>query len=374
MRGAREKKRSAPSNDTGCQYNGWRIESSVVCLDRVDALKCSGKHFWDSYISRRKPCVMINSLPMDLEWSSDMLIKEAGHAMVEVEVRGSEAELFGQGKKQTMLFGDFMRKVPGQALMYMTTQSRVKGPVSPPANHLVDKFFPRHISQAGGLVLSNLNMWLGASPRGKSTTPLHHDFHDNFYFLARGAKRFTLFAPAEASFMRTKGRVAKVHPNGLINYEGLPTHGDGSTALAVEEAKRSKQLRAAQEELSRAEDAQDEDAIDKAMDALMAFTDGVDGWDNHEEEEEEEGDSEPSCLNHFCEIDAAEAQRQGISSIVVDLKPGEMLYLPCGWFHQVQSGDSESPTANDFHLAVNWWYHPPDCNSPEQPYSTSAWK
>ncbi|WFD30591.1 hypothetical protein MSPP1_001612 [Malassezia sp. CBS 17886] len=48
--------------------------------------------------------------------------------------------------------------------------------------------------------------------------------------------------------------------------------------------------------------------------------------------------------------------------IVVDLVPGQMLYLPAGWFHEVTSwGD-------DPHMALNYWMHPPDGPSAAEPY------
>lgn len=381
-------KRGAKRAADECHYSGWRPDSTDTVLDRVDAGAMSQANFWSGYVSARKPCVIVNAIPRSSDglewWSGEELSRQAGHVMVEVEVRESESEQFGQGKKTTMAFGDFLNKVPGQALMYMTTQSRVKGPISPPATSLVDRCFPRHIPFSGSLVLANLNMWLGASPRTKSTTPLHHDFHDNFYYLARGSKRFTLFAPSDAFRARTRGRVVKVHPNGLINYEGLPTNGDGSTELAIERVWRGKELRAAREDLARAEAAQDEEAMEKALDSLIAFTDGAEGWDyenNGEDEDDDHDDNdevaeEESPLNHFCEMDATQAESTGMISVVVDLLPGEMLYLPCGWFHQVQSGDNMLvQVPNDFHLAVNWWYHPPDrFDNPLEPYTTEAWK
>ena len=46
-----------------------------------------------------------------------------------------------------------------------------------------------------------------------------------------------------------------------------------------------------------------------------------------------------------------------------------MLYLPCGWFHEVTSYGRE-------HMAFNYWMHPPD-NLTEQglekPYTSGFW-
>ena len=60
----------------------------------------------------------------------------------------------------------------------------------------------------------------------------------------------------------------------------------------------------------------------------------------------------------------------------VTLAAGEMLYLPCGWFHEVTSKsakDTDVPASEKFHMAVNYWFHPPDGNSFQSPYSDSFW-
>lgn len=67
---------------------------------------------------------------------------------------------------------------------------------------------------------------------------------------------------------------------------------------------------------------------------------------------------------------------QGIQEAVeCDLEAGQMLYLPCGWFHEVRSyGSSEEGG----HLALNYWFHPPDAmgsgaNSMANPYKSLYW-
>ncbi|CAO1632553.1 unnamed protein product [Parajaminaea phylloscopi] len=48
--------------------------------------------------------------------------------------------------------------------------------------------------------------------------------------------------------------------------------------------------------------------------------------------------------------------------LVADLRPGEMLYLPASWWHEVTSeaSPSDAPDGNSIHMALNWWFHPPD--------------
>lgn len=53
-----------------------------------------------------------------------------------------------------------------------------------------------------------------------SSSGLHHDFHDNLYVLLRGAKRFRLYPPSAVRGMYTHGRLAALHDNGRIVYQG----------------------------------------------------------------------------------------------------------------------------------------------------------
>ncbi|KAG7398987.1 hypothetical protein PHYBOEH_009980 [Phytophthora boehmeriae] len=57
-----------------------------------------------------------------------------------------------------------------------------------------------------------------------------------------------------------------------------------------------------------------------------------------------------------------------------DLAAGEMLFLPASWFHEVESFGS--PDGNG-HLALNYWYQPPDQLKPGNftaPYSSPFWQ
>jgi hypothetical protein len=52
---------------------------------------------------------------------------------------------------------------------------------------------------------------------------LHHDFHDNFYYLLEGRKQFVPYSPDRVRGMKTRGTVCKVHANGLLNYRHTTT-------------------------------------------------------------------------------------------------------------------------------------------------------
>lgn len=49
------------------------------------------------------------------------------------------------------------------------------------------------------------------------------------------------------------------------------------------------------------------------------------------------------------------------SCICCEVHEGQMLYLPTGWWHEVTSiGSTAFSDAPPQHLAINYWFHPPD--------------
>ncbi len=248
----------------------------------------------------------------------------------EVEV---EQHPFGSGKKTTMPFEQFCRDMSQH---YMTTQGDQSEAVS---NPLKSAGIPQRLRLAGRLQLANLNTWLGGARA--TQTPLHVDFHDNFYLLLAGRKSFALFSPDGAAELQTVGRVARVHANGLINFEGAPTNADGSTEYALAE---------------KALHGEDEEAAERALEQMLEW-------------EVAEGQRQAAAAMgdpaHFCRISAEEAaQKRPV--LAVQLREGQALYLPAGWFHQVESHVAEN---SPYHWAINWWYQPPDLPDFERPYS-----
>jgi ribosomal protein L16 Arg81 hydroxylase len=61
--------------------------------------------------------------------------------------------------------------------------------------------------------------------------------------------------------------------------------------------------------------------------------------------------------------------------IEVTLKAGEMLYIPAGWFHEVRSvGAAAVHDEEGGHMALNYWFHPPDSEAFSSPYSKPFWQ
>ena len=159
-----------------------------------------------------------------------------GAAQLQVEERGGAGEGFGKGRRRPMTLAEALRRMSGgDDRLYLTTQ-----PVAPAADGH-PRLYASPVAElahdiplvpllAGRLVPQGINLWMGAAAvaaaagrqdgGGGSSSRLHTDFHDNLYVLLRGRKRVRLFPPSAAHRMHTVGRVAAVHPNGRIVFEG----------------------------------------------------------------------------------------------------------------------------------------------------------
>ena len=54
-------------------------------------------------------------------------------------------------------------------------------------------------------------------------------------------------------------------------------------------------------------------------------------------------------------------------------KPGQMLYLPAGWFHEVSSFGNEKYDDQGVHIAINYWFIPPNKNQVDNCYQDDYW-
>jgi hypothetical protein len=305
--------------------------------------------------------------------------------------------------------------------------------VCPPLTHLLQDVVLRP-ALMGNLVPAAVNMWFGRSRAGASSG-LHHDWHDNLYALLRGRKRFALYAPSEAPRLYPVGALTRIHANGRINYAGAASRADGADArdvarvaaldaaaaeaalAAAEAAVRAgapgarKARRAAERALERAladalqadsaasgssggESADEEgdsgggawcgqdDYVDSDADAQAAAAGGAAGAITAAAgSASDAGDSDDEAPPHFSRVDASRPDDfplfSGATCIHADIAAGELLFLPAGWWHEVTSwSDAAAASAaqgTGTHLAVNFWFHPPDAASFDAPYRSDLW-
>ncbi|CAJ1956551.1 unnamed protein product [Cylindrotheca closterium] len=116
--------------------------------------------------------------------------------------------------------------------------------------------------------------------------------------------------------------------------------------------------------------------------------------DGQEEDEPEQNDSKPSStassrrlvdrtvknpdnfsrvpfdiLDDKKELDKSFPDMLNAKAAFCTVEEGECLYLPASWFHEVRSFGGKGG-----HLAMNYWFHPPDAaDNFEKPYTTNFW-
>ncbi|QFZ25777.1 hypothetical protein EJF18_10889 [Clavispora lusitaniae] len=276
-------------------------------------------------------------------------------------------------------------------------EERVLSLFQPPLTELCnDTSFPITPKPFDTLIPQQINLWMGSSsqsspkpdllhptkeslgkwvPNGNSSG-LHHDHADNLYVLVEGRKRFTLYSPKDALNIFTVGDIDKVYANGLIDYKvnknarlWRKMRDDG--ALVAEHAAWLLE----NEDFSTYSQQELEDLIENEEEYTGEIDDSLDP---------PSFSSVPPVLAHLDELtDDAEVESLtkyanehypgflNLNKTQVWLEPGDMLYLPCGWFHEVTSFANEDSPA---HIAMNWWFMPPNGSKASKPYKDDYWK
>ena len=240
-----------------------------------------------------------------------------------------------------------------------------------------------------------------------------------------------LFPPAQAPNLYPHGKIHTIHPNGLISYMHNVVRSDGlggreaarfrvralEEKIAVTKGKKEKKkLEALLEE-----------AIDAEMDLLVEEggeddfagmelddEDGEEGFPEDENSDDDQEDiesvgssrgkgkgkgkteavdenpgeeGEPSSFSRIPTFllhqhlsfptTAVSAHPDSLTTFdlskatdpfVVEINPGEMLYLPASWWHEVTSSSPDNNKGN-VHVAFNYWFYPPDgLGKFEEPY------
>ncbi|EER05448.1 conserved hypothetical protein [Perkinsus marinus ATCC 50983] len=303
--------------------------------------------------------------------SNDNMIRVAGEDMVTAEERKDMSEGFGKtdwndDKRLHIPFKDFINKVT-TGKVYMTTQDIPLseydgGPIKRMGTHiqkLIDnKLIPKNpsILEDTGLTQYQVNMWFGDAKDGR--------------------KIFRIYSPDAIT-------------------QGLNTNGV-----------RHRLLRGSRNN-GEEEEEEEEAQLDKLLD--IAIAEGNFDDDDDEEEEEEEGpegkkrkvvmeeELKTQGPSHFCNTTIITIDHtgdimyciQGIHNTIsnssseihgeyveVELLPGDMLYLPASYFHEVISYSSTQGEEKEGggHLAVNYWYHPPVYGGTyDKPYVDNYW-
>ena len=306
-----KKSADAESGPSVNEYTGWTVpcQNYIIPAINLSSSSLTPQQFFEDYIKIRRPVILQGTLP-DVnqfhKWTNEYLREIAGHHNVMVERRSSEKHTYGRGNEIPLKFSEFVDLVEKEdSKHYLTTQDVEANEdgrpdlMAPFMKSLQQEDFPLVPDIVRTLIPQNVNLWMGNSKDG-SSSGLHHDFHDNLYFVLRGRKLIQLYSPKDAEKMYTRGKIAKVHPNGRINYEGEITTAYGADLKSDAAAKAARAKEVAEKRLDEAEIAvkegkegaqkeleKAEEMLESAMDALIDVE-----MDDDEGDEEEDGDDD----------------------------------------------------------------------------------
>jgi len=252
------------------EYDGFCPTVGVTHVtDRVSP-DIKPADFFQRYVKTRHPAVFSGLLQdpsfSSSQWTNSYLSSRAGEAAVLVEDRQSADGLLSFGTLSTkveMKYADFVKAVISkETRYYMTTQDLeqfvdkcdefgLPKCVAAQPLHMLSDNYPVQPAILGSLVPHQISLWQGSTGNGSGlSSGLHHDFHDNFYLLIRGTKRFRLFPPSAAELLHVSGRLAKIHRNGLIVYDSpVSVRADGAPLPLIARQK----CREAEQKLEEAE-------------------------------------------------------------------------------------------------------------------------
>ncbi|KAI3404892.2 hypothetical protein KGF56_002308 [Candida oxycetoniae] len=279
---------------------------------------------------------------------------------------------------------DFEEMINGE-VKEAEAAARVEDLYQAPLTNLTDTTtLPLHPRLIPTLIPQQINLWMGRTrpteftvdttrplthlgrqvPMHGSSSGLHHDHADNLYIQVQGHKKFTLYSPADATKLYTFGKIHKVFENGVIDYErneAAPKwnsiRDDGAIVADVSRWKG--------EEVDNEED---QEIISSSSTNVV---------------EPPSFSKVPPALLHLESMDTetkehvkvfAEKYFPGIlqlNKMEVWLEEGQMLYLPAGWFHEVSSFNGGR---EDVHIAVNYWFVPPNAKTFSNPYKDEYWR
>ncbi|KAG7661491.1 uncharacterized protein J8A68_004950 [[Candida] subhashii] len=291
-------------------------------------------------------------------------------------------------------------------------RSRIRELYQPPLTNLVHspEILPTIPDLFSSLIPQQINIWMGSTSPGENqfaidpkdeklglgkqlpgkikgtSSGLHHDHADNLYVPISGRKRFTLFSPADALKLSTVGEIRKIYNSGIIDYEpnenAVGWRSLRDDGAMVEEIIRWK--------LDSLEEEEQSEERRKLLEELQWMIKNRKSAKKSEEKRDPPSFSKiPPALLHLDDIEDVKTKNKivkfaeehfpgflELNKYVVWLEPGEMLYLPAGWFHEVSSFASSEGSNNvkdRAHIAINYWFIPPNSDEFKKCYSDSYW-
>ena len=166
-----------------------------------------------------------------------------------------------------------------------------------------------------------VNCWIGSA---HSLSSLHHDPYDNLYAVVTGTKRFLLYPPTDLYWLEER----------MYQTARWTRSAKGDWALEDGEGgERVPWVADVEVELAEMATRDAEDLEDRTPHATDPAEDDAEEWDDGP-------------------LISRALRRRYASALYVEVRAGELLYLPSLWYHCVaQEGDGEGKA-----IAINQWY------------------
>jgi jumonji domain-containing protein 7 len=270
--------------------------------------------FYREYVAKNRPVIitdMMENWPAMQKWTNSYLKQKAGNAEVTVDVTPSgygdhvvDDKYFVKPLEKKMKFGDFLDIIEGNKKSHGVYYVQHQNSNFTKEFSTLLQDVPPEIEEWGELIFGNppdaVNLWIG-TPNSVST--MHKDHYENFYFVVKGEKHFTLLPPTDLYFLhegKYKAATYKYKHKGATEYsDDLEPEGDFEIV-------------------------EDEPSYEVPWLAV---------------------DPEKPDCDKFPEA-------KSLKPIRCVVREGEMLYLPSMNYHRVAQGaDKEGRT-----IAVNYWF------------------
>ncbi|KAH3678941.1 hypothetical protein WICPIJ_008769 [Wickerhamomyces pijperi] len=331
----------------------------------------------------------------------------------------SEDEIAGPMEEEEDDNDTIDKSLPGDPLTIEEATTRFEELIQKPlSNAYLNNNLPLKPTLFTKLTTQQINIWIGSTKSKDGKTPsldlsnieidqskqdlglgrkmvgegissgLHHDHADNLYVPLMGHKRFTIFSPKDTSNLYTVGNVNKVYPSGIIDYKNdsqapfwRELRGDSAIKTEVNKWKldnedlelREEERNQLIDEVESEEDLLEENEA-KFKNCMLdppSFS-KIPASLLHLEDIPESSKSTKEQLQSA--LESKYPKLMNCDRLTVDLKPGQLFFLPAGWFHEVTSfGDDQDD--NHIHIALNYWFAPPDVKHPstKKVYNDEYW-
>ena len=277
-------------------YDGYYLKNKNEVIDNIDLNEITPRDFFEKYVIKRKPVIFNTTIKGKFnKWNNNYLKKIIGNEIVYAEIKNG---IYSRGDIENMRFNDFINYIEnGNNKYYLNVQPNKKNEkylISP----LLKKLYKLNELPIIPPILGNIIPVQINIWMGANNTKskLHHDYHDNLYIVIKGKKIIKLYSPNDAYNLHTKGCISKINKNGLIEYNNLIGEHNHFSKIDIDNKKSEVYKR----------------------------------------------------YNKF--INAKET--------ICEINEGEMIFIPCGWFHQVTS--LNNALTNENHIAISYWCHSPD--------------